>query len=134
MSRGSRSTDILENFNASDIFSNHFLEEEIANEEKLQKQFKTQGETAKSSSSTTVKQVKQKTRQISSSLANSTKDWRKKWVTMNKNRIESDNGESSPAPQQNGDLTTLKKQYGKVKEAVVDTSKAAMNKANQLVQ
>ena len=42
-----RKGSLAKNFNAPDIFSNHFLEEEMANEEKLQKQFKIQGETAK---------------------------------------------------------------------------------------
>ena len=42
-----RKGSLAKNFNAPDIFSNHFLEEEIANKEKLQKQNKIQGETAK---------------------------------------------------------------------------------------
>ena len=42
-----RKGSLAKNFNAPEIFSNHFLEEEIANEKKLQKQMKVQGETAK---------------------------------------------------------------------------------------
>jgi len=85
-------------------------------------------------SSSKLGQVKQKTRAISSSLASSTKDWRKKWGEMNKNRIESDNVDDSVTPQQQGDTESLKRQYSKVKRAVIDTSKAAVDKVNQMTE
>ncbi len=89
---------------------------------------------SEASSSTTYGQVKQKTRKISSSLANSTKDWRKTWGKMNKDRIVTDDNEAGAVPDQKADMQGLKQQYNRVKESVVDTSKAAMDKVNEMSQ
>lgn len=42
-----RKGSLAKNFNAPDIFSNHFIEEDLAKKEKLQRQFKIQGETVR---------------------------------------------------------------------------------------
>ncbi len=82
----------------------------------------------------TVGQIKQKTRKISSSLANSTKDWRKKWSDMNKDRVQTNADEDDSTADQKADMDSLKQQYGKVKKAVVNTSKAAIDKVNDMTQ
>jgi len=71
-------------------------------------------------STSTLGQVKQKTRKISSSLANSTKDWRKKWADMNKDRIQTNAQDDDSIPDNKADMSSLKQQYGKAKEAVLD--------------
>jgi len=76
--------------------------------------------------------AKKKTREISRSMAGSTKSWKENWTKMNKNRIKADDSEQPVVPDQKADMGAIKQSYNAAKQVVVDTSRTAVDKAKEL--